>query len=121
MSLSIISSSTGTHQQNAPAAVTFCGAVATDRHRHTPLVHSVATVTHSSLTAAEACKHHFAVALWCPNTNMCNPSEFTYLILNREIILLLVEPSNHRYVDIVGSEHCENKGIGGLVLGSPPH
>src|SRR6202042_3226946 len=30
------------HQQNVPAAVRLCGAVAIDRHRHTPLVHSAA-------------------------------------------------------------------------------
>ena len=31
------------HQQNCPAAVRLCDAVAIDRHRHMPLVHSVIT------------------------------------------------------------------------------
>ena len=84
------------HQQNAPAAVVFCGSVATDRHRHTPLVHSAATVTQHLLTAAQILiSISFPSCCGGPNIKTCDFSGFKHLIHNQAIILLFVKSSNH--------------------------
>ena len=57
------------HQQNTPVAVTLCGSVTPDRHRHTPRVHrafhSSPAYTHITTEARLSAAFCLSVALKC--------------------------------------------------------